>query len=444
MKNYKNFYFPLFFSIIIITFITLKPYPQHISKSSFTDNIESKDELNFYIASDIHYLSDKLTDYGSAFNKFNKSGDGKQVEYMNNILDQFSSEIKINKPDFLILSGDLTLNGEKQSHLDLSKILSSIKASGISIYVIPGNHDINNPWAREFKSEAMLKTDFISKEDFVNIYEDFGFNDAISRDKDSLSYLVAPSNNLYILMLDDNVYKNNLSIKYPEVIGLLSKETLNWINYCGKLAKDNGAKIIAVSHHNIINHSNYIYEGFTIDNNDDVLNIFKKNSINLCFSGHIHFQSIKDICIDNYSIRDIASSSLAIYPYKYGVAKINKDNFLSYSTRSINMDNISSSFKINSRKSFINFVYKQNFNNLSYTDSYNAEQIEAMCNTICNIRLKYNDPSEAISWNEITSSTGFNLLKTCPSPFIKHYIDIALNSLENSDNTNNNNLNIKL
>ena len=114
MKNLKNFYLPLLFStIIIIIYITVKPYSQYTSKSSFTDNIDSKDELTFYIASDIHYLSNKLTDYGSAFNKFNKSGDGKQTEYINDILDQFCNEVNINKPDILILSGDLTLNGEK-------------------------------------------------------------------------------------------------------------------------------------------------------------------------------------------------------------------------------------------------------------------------------------------------------------------------------------------
>ena len=55
-----------------------------------------------------------------------------------------------------------------------------------------------------------------------------------------------------------------------------------------------------------------------------------------------------------------------------------------------------------------------------------------MCETICNIRLKYNDDTEPISWDEITSSPGFNLLKTYPSQFIKHYIDIALNSTSNN------------
>ncbi|CUO63073.1 metallophosphoesterase [Clostridium disporicum] len=441
MKNIKNFYLPLFFStIIIIIYMFFTPYTQYTSKLSFTDNINTTDELTFYISSDIHYLSKSLTDYGIAFNRFNKNGDGKQLEFICEIFNEFANEIKNRKPDFLILSGDLTLNGEKQSHLDLSSKLAEIKASGVDVYIIPGNHDINNPNARGFKEENQYKTDFVSKEEFINIYQDFGFNDAISKDKSSLSYLVAPSNKLYILMLDDNLYNNNLSINYPEVNGCISKDTLNWINNCGKLAKNNNAKIIAVSHHNIINHSNYIYSGFTLDNSDEVLNTLKNNNIHLCFTGHIHFQSIKSTSLDNSILTDIASSSLAIYPQQYGIATFNKDKSLSYEIATLNMDNFDPSFKSNSKKSFKNFVYNQNFKRLSYSDDYTEEELKAMCETLSNIRLKYNDDSEEISWDSIISSKGFNLLKSCPSPFIKHYVDIALNNKDN----NYKNLTIKL
>ena len=74
MKNLKSFYFPLLFAIIIIlvNFI-LKPSQQYGCKSSFTNNINSKDELTFFITSDIHYLSKSLYDNGDAFKRFNNS-----------------------------------------------------------------------------------------------------------------------------------------------------------------------------------------------------------------------------------------------------------------------------------------------------------------------------------------------------------------------------------
>lgn len=436
MYNIKKFYLPLAISLVLISIFTcFRPYYEDASLSSYTSSINDSEELTFYVASDIHYLSKELTDYGEAFNKFKSSGDGKQIDYITEIFDTFSEEVISNKPDFLVISGDLTLNGEKKSHEEISSKLRNIKDSGIPIYVIPGNHDINNPWAREFNNEKQIKTDYISKDDFLNFYNDFGYKDAISRDKYSLSYLAAPSNKIWLLMIDDNNYNNNISLKYPESNGFISKNTLNWINSCGKLAKEKGAKIIAVSHHNVINHSDYIYSGFTIDNNEDVIKCFESCNINLSLSGHIHFQSIKNYKNNSYTLSEIASSSLANYPQKYGVIKISKDNCLSYKTNKLDMSKFRSDFSEYSKNSYKDFIYNQNFNKLSYTDTYTADELKSMCETICNIRLKYDDTLDELSWSDIVSCNGFYLLKSCTSPYIKHYLKIASDGNEMENNT---------
>ena len=432
MYNLKKFYLPLGFSLILLSIFTyFKPYYHNNSKSSFTENIQEKDNLTFYITSDIHFLHKNLTDNGEAFYKFNKSGDGKELEHINEIFDTFTEEVKTNKPDFLIISGDLTLNGEKQSHLDMSSKLQDIKNSGVSVYVIPGNHDINNPWARKFNEEKQLKTDYISKDDFSTIYNDFGYKDAISRDSYSLSYLIAPSNNLWLLMVDDNYYENNISLNYPEPNGHISKSTLKWINSCAKLAKEKGAKMVAVSHHNLLKHSDYVFEGFTMDNSDEVLKCFKSNNINLCFSGHIHFQSIKNYNDANYKLCEIATSSLAMYPQKYGIVKYEKDKSLSYNTACINMSNLKDSFK----NSYINFIYNKNYNKLSFYGDYSDDEVKAMCEAICNIRLKYDYSLDDLSWEDIRSSKGFILLNTVDYSFIKHYIKLTLDGNELQNNS---------
>lgn len=426
MYNIKKFYMPFAISLVLITIFTyFDSYYENTFKSSFTSSIDDKEDLTFYITSDIHYFSKSLTDYGKAFKEFKYTGDGKQIDYITEIFDTFADEVKSNKPDFLIISGDLTLNGEKKSHEELSSKLESIKSSGVPVYIIPGNHDINNPWARQFKNEKQLKTDYISKNDFLTLYNNFGYKDSISMDKNSLSYLAAPSNKLWLLMIDDNNYENNISLQYPEVNGFVSKNTLKWINSCGKLAKEKGAKIIAVSHHNVINHSEYIYSGFTIDNNDDVIKCLKDSNINLSLSGHIHFQSIKNYNTNNYTLYEIANSSLAAYPQKYGVVKLSKDNYLSYETTKIDMSKFKPDFNEYSRKSYIDFIYNQNLNNLSYTDTYTADELKSMCETICNIRLKYDDELGDLSWKDIISCNGFSLLKGCTSQYIKHYLKIA-------------------
>lgn len=46
----------------------------------------------------------------------------------------------------LIISGDLTLQGKK-SHEELAEKPEQVENAGITVVVIPGNHDINNPSA---------------------------------------------------------------------------------------------------------------------------------------------------------------------------------------------------------------------------------------------------------------------------------------------------------
>jgi 3',5'-cyclic AMP phosphodiesterase CpdA len=97
-----------------------------VSTSSQSPQIKSGKNLTLYVATDIHYLAKSLTDNGKAFNEFMNSGDGKQLNYIDQILGAFAKEIKEKKPDFLIVSGDLTTNGEKQSHLELANIFKNI------------------------------------------------------------------------------------------------------------------------------------------------------------------------------------------------------------------------------------------------------------------------------------------------------------------------------
>ena len=64
---------------------------------------------------------------------------------MDEILGAFTYEVKNKKPDVLIISGDLTSNGEKKSHVDLAEKLKEIEKAGTAIYVVRGNHDVLNP-----------------------------------------------------------------------------------------------------------------------------------------------------------------------------------------------------------------------------------------------------------------------------------------------------------
>ena len=90
--------------------------------------------------------------------------------------------------------------------------------------MIPGNHDINNPLARAYNGIGSSPTPTVTEEEFESIYKDFGFNDAISRDPNSMSYLTQAFNKVWILGIDARFYPNTN-------LGLIKPGTMDWIKY---------------------------------------------------------------------------------------------------------------------------------------------------------------------------------------------------------------------
>ncbi|MFL0247019.1 metallophosphoesterase [Candidatus Clostridium stratigraminis] len=387
--------------------------------STKASTIKSGKDITFFVTSDTHYLAKNLTDGGQAFQEFIKTGDGKELNYMQQIMDSFTRDIKNKNPDVLILSGDLTSNGEKDSHLELAKRLSVIEKTGTRVYVIPGNHDILNPYARGFKGSDQYVVSSITKDDFSKIYGDFGYKEAISRDKNTLSYLAAPSDDVWLLMLDTAQYDNNLVLGYPQTGGRIDKGTMEWIKQCSALAKSKGAKLIAVMHHSLINHSDIVSKDFTIDNSNDAIALFKELNIDLTLSGHLHLQDIKSNSSNGKTIYDIASSCIDIYPQKYGVLKYSPKNGIDYTTTSVDVEGWAKetnqkdknllNFKEYSKESYGNTLYEKNATRLSLSDDYTAEQVQLMCATYKDIYLRYYEGDKVIVTDEIKNSEGYKL-----------------------------------
>ena len=97
--------------------------------------------IELIVATDLHYLSPSIVERGEVFEKVYLGGDGKQMNYMSEIPDAFIEDVIKEKPDGLILSGDLTFNGEKKSHEELVEKFKKVEKSGVPVMVIPGNHD---------------------------------------------------------------------------------------------------------------------------------------------------------------------------------------------------------------------------------------------------------------------------------------------------------------
>jgi 3',5'-cyclic AMP phosphodiesterase CpdA len=411
----------------------------HFTKTSPEDQI-------IYITSDIHYLSEDLTDHKEAFEEYAASGDGKQLKYIDEIVNAFSYDVQKTKPDILIISGDLTSNGEKKSHQDLAEKLADIEQSGTKVFVIPGNHDISNPFARGFKENDYYVTESIRPEEFSSIYADFGYMEAISKDENSLSYLAAPSKKVWLLMIDTNKYKNNETLGYPEAGGILGKGTLDWIRECSDLAKENGAVIITVMHHNILNHSEVIQDDYTLDNSGQTYIQLKENGLNLVFSGHIHVQDIRSDQKDSNRLYDIASGALSVNPHQYGILQYSAlNNSLDYSTAKVNVEGWAKTNKSKDKNLlhfqryaedyFGKFAYDMAYKALTKDSTFSEEEIESMAETMKILNIRYFSGNEELNSQDVIKTEGYRLWESYTDSFLHGYILSITNDLDTNDNS---------
>lgn len=406
--------------------------------------INSNKHIKFFIATDPHYLSKNLTDGGKAFRNFIETGDGKQLNYIEEIMDAFVYDVKREKPDILIISGDLTNNGEKESHLDFSEKLKKIQDWGTSVYIIPGNHDIKNPWALSFKGKDKNKVRTISDKDFSKIYGDFGYNSAISKDGHSLSYLAAPSKDIWLLMIDTNQYENNMVFNKPQADGLICPGTFEWIKECKDLADEKDAKIIVVMHHSLLDHSDVVNESFTLNNNKDAIKVFQNCDIELVLSGHIHIQDIKSYEKSGKSIHDIATGALCVYPHKYGILDYSPDEGYEYRTSWIDMetwakennveDKNITNFKTYSKNFFENRSYYNFYDDLYDIHEYSDKDMRLMSEVLAKLNLKYFEGSGEINVEKIKNLEGYKLIKSIGPDFLKEYTDSILKTKDIDNN----------
>ncbi|MBC1455608.1 metallophosphoesterase [Listeria welshimeri] len=407
-----------------------------------TAPIEKDQDLSIIETTDVHYFAPSLTDNGAAFKQYVAAGDGKQLAYSDEITDAFLEDVEAKKTDVLIISGDLTNNGEKTSHEELAKKLAQVEKAGTQVFVVPGNHDINNPWARKFEKDKQLPTDTITPTDFSKIYGDFGYKDAISSDDFSLSYLAAPSSKVWLLMLDTAIYKTNMQQGTPTTEGGLTTGTLDWVKECSALAKKNGAKLIPVMHHNLTNHSDVIQRGFTINYNQQVIDTLTAGNMEFSLSGHIHTQNIRTAkSTDGKEITDIVTNALSVYPHKYGnITYSAKNKNFTYQSQKLDIE----SWAKEHGKTDKNLL---NFDQFDYDTFYNSGYDKAIMDLMTSDAYKTYSQSDkekmadTMGLNNMyffagtapPKSAGMALWDSAPNSFLKDYVLSTSNPPKNSN-----------
>ena len=296
----------------------------------------SSNDKVIYIATDIHVMDPSLViNDGSALTYYINQ----DRKMLNQSIEAFQAVIDsaINhQADVLLICGDLTKDGEKIGHERVSRMLGKAHQAGIKTYVIPGNHDIRNPFAKYFDGDKTSPAESVTAEEFASIYRDYGYGNEIRRDTHSLSYACEPILGLTLLAIDASQYeKNTYTIQGDArdesvVDGAIKPATLDWLLQQADDAKNKGNQVIAMMHQQLIEHIDGLHKFVghaAIADGDSIARLLMEHGVHLIFTGHTHFSDAATIWNDNHtaSLTDITTGSTISYPSHYRVVTVSDD-----------------------------------------------------------------------------------------------------------------------
>ena len=273
-------------------------------------------DISFAVISDAHIYNLSLGTTGKAFEE-SMNSDRKLMLDSVDLLDYAIKTILDSDARFVLISGDLTKDGELINHRLMAEKLKTFRDAGIPVYVVPGNHDINNPDAVSFSGDSTSPVPSINAEEFAQIYGDFGYNAAIMRDDNSLSYVAEPVQGLWLLALDDCRYRENKPGKHEIVSGKIDQKTADWIGTALQEAYKRNKAVMVMMHHGIVEswkgkaklHPDYLIKGFK-----DFGKFLASWNVKFAFTGHYHAQDVTRGDFGDKFLYDIATGSLSTAP----------------------------------------------------------------------------------------------------------------------------------
>ena len=282
-------------------------------------------DVFFAVISDTHAYDPELGSSGSAFEKVLLS-DRKLLLDSINLLDYAIEEIIASGVSFVLISGDLTKDGELVNHRIVAEKLKKLTDANIQAYVIPGNHDINNPDAARFLGDNTENVASVSAGEFAQIYGDFGYNAAFMRDGDSLSYAVEPAEGLWLLALDACRYRENVPGKEEIVSGKISQTTADWIAEMLREAAARNKAVMVMIHHGVVEHwkgQSKLHPDYLILGYAGLSEFFASMNVRIAFTGHYHAQDIVRAEYNGKFIYDVETGSLVTAPCPIRYVQIN-------------------------------------------------------------------------------------------------------------------------
>lgn len=298
---------------------------------------DQKREVRFAVISDPHVYNTALGVSGDEFEDYAQC-DVKMILESELIFREALLAIRKepSRPSFLIIPGDLTKDGEYESHVLTASHLSVLQRQGIAVYVVPGNHDVRNPEAFGYGQNGKVPAEGLDEEGFEAIYRDFGYGSALFRDPDSLSYVVEPFPGLWLFAINTCRYKENNDKAVTS--GRIGASTLDWAISLLDKASSLGKTCIGMMHHGPLEHftgHGEVFPDYILENWEEVGRMLAKAGMLVVFTGHYHTQNITGRrWEEGERLIEIQTGSSSIYPVPYRIISMDmKEKRLAVETR---------------------------------------------------------------------------------------------------------------
>lgn len=280
--------------------------------------------LKFTIISDTHYCSKKNWVDGNWYD-FPPENSQLLMKYSEEIVKHTFNELcKNDNSNIILISGDLTNNGEITSHIEMRDALLQLKQNGKQVYVITATHDYNDGLMPAFgrdKNNNKVPVPELERDELLDYYGDFGYNDAISVHEESMSYVAQLADGYRLLALNDDF--GNPDCGY-------STDCMKWIKEQVKKAHSEGQFIVAMTHHPVIAPS-VLYKVIgakdMLYQHEVIAEQFADMGISFILTGHSHIHNISSVKSKKGNIfYDISTGALTGYPPVYRDIEICPEN----------------------------------------------------------------------------------------------------------------------
>lgn len=293
------------------------------------------------ILSDIHYVNDENREAAAtdAFRSAEKS-EKRMMSEIGLILDQALNDAAGADPDVMLVCGDLCSNGEKSNEEALADRLADAEEdlkAGAKIYVVNGNHDINNSYSADFTGSGAAAAARTQADDFRQIYEKLGYGSGDGtrfynsspgeevKNYGALSYATEIQPGITLIALDTGQYSEDDKAGFDNAqttAGSVSEGLLSWAAEEAAAAKEKGNLVLAMCHHSIIPHhgvendtSDLYFGEFLVSDWEHVAGTLADAGVSAIMTGHSHASDISQYTTKAGStIYDIQTSALCAYP----------------------------------------------------------------------------------------------------------------------------------